>query len=317
MTAPGITHTAVCQRRRCFALVQVLLFSLAWTAPSTAWAPPLSTRPTSRHPGSRAITRLCASASLSSLSVKELRQLVKESTAERGVLSRLKRKQDLVDYLQENSNDRVVPVPVPAPENAPLVVSDAAQQEKTTTDVRVEVPASNGRKKAPLNMPPLPLEPVNGADVKTSPSPAPTSPKDVIFGKVYDLYPDLRDAPVTNSSLAIEDARQVHHPIFRNNNVNSDMDVVFLGTASCTPGVTRGVSCTALRLNWRRRAAFLNPETGKMGQASSFQGGTWLFDVGECTQVCLLSLCCVLSCGDLLTNANEEIDMLAPVRDFI
>ncbi|KAL7580217.1 hypothetical protein ACA910_012962 [Epithemia clementina (nom. ined.)] len=41
------------------------------------------------------------------------------------------------------------------------------------------------------------------------------------------------------------------------------MELIFVGTASCTPGATRGVSCTALR----------------------FQGGTWIFDVGECTQL--------------------------------
>ena len=85
------------------------------------------------------------------------------------------------------------------------------------------------------------------------------------------------------------------------------MDIVFVGTASCTPGVSRGVSCTALRLNWKRRS-FHVPELSssssttatstvqKNGQqqnqqehmvdmASSFSGGTWLFDCAECTQV--------------------------------
>ncbi|GMI01835.1 hypothetical protein TrVE_jg3610 [Triparma verrucosa] len=46
----------------------------------------------------------------------------------------------------------------------------------------------------------------------------------------------------------------------------SDLDVVFLGTASCSPSITRGVSCTALRLNWR-------------------SGGIHLFDCGESTQL--------------------------------
>eukprot|EP00635_Sarcinochrysidales_sp_CCMP3193_P014087 CAMPEP_0118909384 /NCGR_PEP_ID=MMETSP1166-20130328/11983_1 /TAXON_ID=1104430 /ORGANISM="Chrysoreinhardia sp, Strain CCMP3193" /LENGTH=578 /DNA_ID=CAMNT_0006848809 /DNA_START=51 /DNA_END=1787 /DNA_ORIENTATION=- len=42
-----------------------------------------------------------------------------------------------------------------------------------------------------------------------------------------------------------------------------DMDVIFLGTASCVPSTTRGVSCTALR----------------------YAGKTWLFDAGEGTQI--------------------------------
>jgi hypothetical protein len=47
--------------------------------------------------------------------------------------------------------------------------------------------------------------------------------------------------------------RQAHHPMLAGA-AQSDMDDVFVGTASYTPGSTRGVSCTALRLNWRRKA---------------------------------------------------------------
>ena len=43
----------------------------------------------------------------------------------------------------------------------------------------------------------------------------------------------------------------------------SDLEITFLGTASCVPSVTRGVSCTALR----------------------YDGATYLFDAGEATQV--------------------------------
>jgi ribonuclease Z len=49
----------------------------------------------------------------------------------------------------------------------------------------------------------------------------------------------------------------------------SDMEVCFLGTASCLPSLTRGVSSVALRL------------VGKRGAGSS----TWIFDAGEGTQI--------------------------------
>jgi hypothetical protein len=353
MTATG-SKAVMSQRRRCFVFVQVLLFSLTLTIPlhaSLAWAPPLSTTSTSPRFGRTSITRLSASApSLSSLTVKELRQLVKESTDERGVLSRLKKKQDLVDYLQEQpqsvepvrnvqtANGSSESVPVVAQEEKIVDVSNPIPQERTSAGAQVNDrhpvnPQSSGRK-APLRMPPLPLEQnVNGADVDVdvdkediSPPRIHASPKDAIFEKVYALYPSLRNGPVTNSSASpLDDVRQLHHPIFQDNNVSSDMDVVFIGTASCTPGMTRGVSCTALRLNWQRRAAFLNPDTGKAEQVSNFQGGTWLFDVGECTQVCTICLRVVLCCvwyiqrslSSLKRTRVMKFDMLAPVRDTI
>ena len=70
----------------------------------------------------------------------------------------------------------------------------------------------------------------------------------------------------------------------------SDLDVVFVGTASCTPGVTRGVSCTAIRLNWRSSRVYTAPnESGGMDVRtdSDEKGamGTWLVDCGESTQL--------------------------------
>jgi hypothetical protein len=271
------------KRRRLFRVVQLGL--LAWAAPSLTVAafsqPPLQLPPCRR---SSAI-----SASFSSLNVKELRQLVKESTPEKGLLSRLKKKQDLISYLEENLQD------------LPSISRENSTQNQPT-------------RRPALSMPPIQLQPEDEpSDSETSPvRTAPkSSPKDAIFEQVYQRYPPVRDDP--HYTAPAEDVRQLHHPIFRNNKASSDMDIVFVGTASCTPGSTRGVSCTALRLNWRRRAAFLDSSTGRMeAEASSFQGGTWLFDVGECTQVSSEA-----RSPNFLLCAGDETTMLAPVRGAV
>lgn len=205
---------------------------------------------------------------LSSLTVKELREHVKAKSNERGLLSKLKRKQDLIDFLEANS------------------VEEQTKVSKT--------------RQRPLRMP--------STEVTRT-----LSPKDAIFERVFKRYPPVRDLPLTSNVTT--DVRQIYHPMLQNSNVSSDMDVVFIGTASCTPSVTRGVSCTALRLNWRRRALFVDPVTNRMHQMeSSFQGGTWLFDAGECTQVCLIIVCTAINQRKMnLHRKNHE--MLAPVRD--
>ena len=136
------------------------------------------------------------------------------------------------------------------------------------------------------------------------------SPKDTLFDRVFERYPPILTENCTG--LGDFDVRQQYHPMLRQfHNTSSDMDLVFVGTASCTPGVSRGVSCTALRLNWKRRSFHFAPDmtpisssssppastttASRNGQqqqhdnmidlATSFSGGTWLFDCGECTQV--------------------------------
>jgi len=113
-----------------------------------------------------------------------------------------------------------------------------------------------------------------------------------------DMWSSLESnsPPDLGTGLGENDFRQIYHPMLRkhsksvavstegdtefngtpaiqtsNNVLSGDMDLIFVGTASCTPSVTRGVSCTALRLHMmsnKRRAP-----------------GTWLFDCGESTQL--------------------------------
>lgn len=244
------------------------------------------------------------SASLSSLTVKELRQLVRESTSQRGVLSRLKKKQDLVDYLEERmqksaaeSRETHSSSEEESPQSLPTRVSETTQGKNTVNGSKATTTTTTTtveRRRSPaLSMPPLTssddkdhghVAAANGATVVVTDTPK-ASRKDAVFEQVFQRYPPVRDQPEVEYTPPASDVRQLHHPIFKHNNVTCDMDIIFVGTASCTPGVTRGVSCTALRLNWGRRAAFLDPSTGRTEQVSSFQGGTWLFDVGECTQV--------------------------------
>lgn len=212
----------------------------------------------------RAHTSLCASSvpvtALHEMTVKELRQLLKDSDLqERGLLSKLKLKEDLVKYLEEHLKDEE-----PIPTTARPTIPDRPLQKS-----RIRV-----------SMPPLaPNEVPASADLLLKQH-DPFAGRDAFFETIYDIYPALRDGNCTR--LGEEDVRQHYHPMLQNSST-SDMDLICVGTASCTPGLTRGVSCTALRLNWRRR---FHPSTGEnLPEYTSFTGGTWMFDVGECTQV--------------------------------
>lgn len=204
---------------------------------------------------------------LGSMTVKELRDIVKSSKLNhRGVLSRLKLKKELVDFLKDNLG------------SSSLDDSFSNVTDETTFGTRINHVETKSTPAKPLAMPKL-----NGSLQLSNST---LSAKEATFEKTYMQYPPLRDEDCTG--IGEDDIRQLYHPIFsgEHTQLTGDMDIVFVGTASCTPGVSRGVSCTALRLNWNRQAIHGIPGASE-SQVKGFNGGTWIFDCGECTQVSL------------------------------
>lgn len=195
------------------------------------------------------------------MTVRELRDLLKnnDNLNKRGVLSRLKLKKDIVEYLEENLQSSVA---------FNLTIANKKPQL-----IPVAMPTADGK-------------------LQTS-----FSARESTFERAYKQYPPLREL-VYCSGIDEEDIRQKFHPIFEGeqNQLTGDMDIVFVGTASCTPGISRGVSCTALRLNWNRQAIHGIPGASEES-SRGFSGGTWLFDAGECTQVCPPSTGNMQACG--------------------
>jgi hypothetical protein len=287
---------------------------------------------------------------LESMTVKQLKDLLKESKLnERGVLSKLKLKQDLVEFLADNLGSSSSSSEAA---NSAAVNSRDNGQHKAAPDVMVDVDDTiiTEEVQAQVEPPPptnndddgriMPTNNNNGqisstkrngaAKTKTAAAAAPlgmpskksslgTAAKDAIFARVYQRYPPVLEQ-VSTEDEENNDIRQQYHPIFKHLPKSCDMDVAFVGTASCMPGITRGVSCTALRLNWQRQSfprlpssLARNLPSNSAGAAaaaqSTFVGGTWLFDCGECTQVSsvvLMGLLFVMPCFNSCQNEAQR-----------
>jgi ribonuclease Z len=261
---------------------------------------------------------------LEKMTVKELKSYIADNNIliPRGESSNLKLKKDIVDFIWSQSNNS-------DGSSTPIASSSSSDDDRpeeeaaSTTSSSATPKKHNNRKKLPIGtgMPPLPeISDSNDGDDDDNDSSYVLTPKDRIVLEVLDRYPPLHDAIVDACSLdsvlsdgitpdniehcelnslvynipsgmGENDMRHVYHPMLANA-TQTDMDVVFVGTASCTPGVTRGVSCTAIRLNWRNNREFDQMMNGgeknnhdQQEQQRRSTGGTWLFDCGESTQL--------------------------------
>lgn len=254
------------------------------------------------------------------MTVKELKSFMTENNIliPRGEASNLKLKKQIVDFVWNHVSNNDEPPSTSITSSPP---DKAAPPTSSNTS-----PKTNAKKKRSvgMRMPPLPESPKsnNNDNNNNSHSTYVLTPKDRIVLEVLDRYPPLHEAIVDACSIdsvlsegitvdniehcelnsltynvppgmGENDMRHEYHPMLANS-TQTDMDVVFVGTASCTPGVTRGVSCTAIRLNWRNNREFDQVMNGgerkkynsqEQQQRASSTGGTWLFDCGESTQL--------------------------------
>jgi hypothetical protein len=255
------------------------------------------------------------------MTVAQLREAARDRRGRgEGVkLSALRRKSDLVDFLVESEfaggeehcvNGALVknpePTDAPAAPRARRRGAAAKAREDLEEDTSPPPPAVVRAPRAP----PLPRLFDGAGEQPRSRAP---SLKDAWIERVRSRYPrlprsQLPELAALETGDGAEDAdddgdlvggaadARSDHPLLRSiNRTSCDLDLVFVGTASCTPGTTRGVSCTALRWNGRRQAHGNSPPAPPSPSSPSpsyrnprprtFPGGTWLFDVGECTQV--------------------------------
>ena len=303
------------------------------------WLPTRPIPPTSSfHLTGKTTTAICHSlpadiadrTELEVLTVKELRQRIKDWGLQSRGLSG-KRKAELIDYIMvESVNDKSSQTRNDDSEPFGNENNGIADFEKETAPKQVT-------KRRAATMPPLTTS-LNGEDPEVDGSHSITEnggnkinpEKAKIYRDVLKQYPPLQDIMNPDTLEHVDptgiqkpdgvgehDIRHAHHPMLKGMRY-SDLDVVFVGTASCTPGMTRGVSCTALRLQWRRKRGHvlgtknndrninvanldadlsdtLRPD-GRYDESGSFSGGiegsgrTWLFDCGESTQVSLFRL---------------------------
>ena len=293
------------------------------------------------------------------MKVVDLKQLIKDSGLnERGLLSKLKRKQDLIDFLAAESSSPppeapsraavVEPPPPPVPAAAQQQQPQQPPQEQQQTPVRKKTRMTMPKKKPSLAGEQQQQQHQQPAKDGRKEQP---SPIEILFEQVNEQYPTLQYMVEGNNTLLGElDIRQRYHPMLQagtqqavsetdepqqqqqqnaedgsdtNNEpgkrlmkpaLSGDMDLIFVGTASCTPSITRGVSCTALRLhslapssssgnnnnnskkkqNKNVKIDATNTKGGPQrfdvaSSSSSSNLGTWLFDCGESTQVRIAS----------------------------
>ena len=249
---------------------------------------------------------------LEKMTVKQLKVLMNEQ----GIPSRPgnKLKKDVVDCIWDYYQNFDVHTDVKSE-----AVSVGEKDETITAATQVDTTASIPKRKMPTKMPPVVDIVAIDETAADDDEPYQLTPKDHIILKVLKRYPPLHDAIVSSclaaevttssgdaietvteenidqcflstlpydipSGLAENDMRQTHHPMLINA-TQSDLDIVFVGTASCAPGVSRGVSCTALRLNWRSKNVYTEGNVVKTDWADKGTLGTWVFDCGECTQL--------------------------------
>lgn len=261
---------------------------------------------------------------LESMKVVDLKQLIKDSGHnERGLFSKLKKKQDLVDFLAEKAT-----------------TLEASTSNAATAAPTQQIPEQ--KRKIPITMPkkkPATATPADASDNNENPQQR-QSPMAELWERVNAQYPALQYLRDGNRTGYGElDIRQRYHPMLQagmqqaipeseleetNDDdseesesaakksfkpaLSGDMDLIFVGTASCTPSITRGVSCTALRLHSlasssstsNKKKKSMKVPNGMNGQqrfevesSQSKNLGTWLFDCGESTQVRTIFVYCV------------------------